>query len=190
MPSVVLLPEHGAEGFLWDLRAVLAHPCNCTSNLSYMAWGHGSFTGIGDDWLTRPSLPLDVCLKKEGFLPMVSRQENWPKWPLWKQFRPLPATPAGPTPSQHSVVCVGLFQLGDHLKRKSKEGSLWKCHVDCHQWGRSGAASGSEGRAGTATEHMGCIRISGPLPGKGWQGNWLMPGEVIDLLWWAWGGSG
>lgn len=37
MPSAVLLPEHGAEGFLWDLRAVHAHACNCTANLSYMA---------------------------------------------------------------------------------------------------------------------------------------------------------
>lgn len=79
MPGAVQFPEHGNKEFLWDLRPGLAHPCNHTANLSYMAQRHGPVTNIGDGWLTRPGSLLDACLEKEGFLPTVSRQENWLK---------------------------------------------------------------------------------------------------------------
>lgn len=73
MPGAVLFPEHGAEGCLSDLRAGLAHTCNPTANLSYMAQCHRPLTDIGDGWLTRLGSPLNACLGKEGFLPIVSR---------------------------------------------------------------------------------------------------------------------
>lgn len=54
MPSVVLFTEHEDKGFLWDLRAELAHACNRTAEVSYAAQCHRPLTGIGDGWLTRP----------------------------------------------------------------------------------------------------------------------------------------
>lgn len=73
MPGAVLFPEHGAKGFLWDLRAGLAHACNRIANLRYVARCHEPLTGISDGCLTRPGSPLGACLEKEGFLPLVSR---------------------------------------------------------------------------------------------------------------------
>jgi len=139
-------------------------------------------------WLTRPGLTSWCVLGRGTYSKQLGKLA---KATFVRAIELLPTTPAAPTPPQHGVVCVGLFHLWDRLEGKSKEWSFWKCHVGCRRRGSSGAASVGATRclrrAGIVMEH---VKIPGLLLRKGCQGRWLMPGEVIDLRWWAWGGRG